>query len=1001
MPFKWLNTSGPPDRPIAKDMDNVSSKGRKSRRQSLSLLLKGLKPRKNREKDARHGVNGTNQDTASIPQPVASDLSPTKEAPAITTPSDDTMKRSDEKRPTSKTDIVATPEPEPQAVSHELNDTDIHTLFASAPQYTITLDGNAPEVSVGFPWQFDLTMRDTSDSRSIRHPAFSVSTLRTHLAAPSQHHDHQGHVSSFCISAKELPNMLRADGNEAGAVGFEFFTQLGNADFLYEGEDDAHEEEAQRNWRRFQQSPGKLGIRLFDRMIVYERLAELGEMYASCRHSNKKMSILDKQSPSELYALLYAQLLQPPRFDPDAQDPTGLKVQVESLSKILAIKGIWYDFSLVENRIRLGQFFWTVEEEQEEEQFDNSLPERDVLVLQITLAAELLVRLEAIAAASAEYVRKNLHLTKENVDRFKELQSRKLSWDLVLARRFLENIKVVCTQVPVSTPPTPKKSFFSSGNNQEDASENMETILCLLPRNLDQQLSGLLAFAQSIGWPDIDELESELNKKYRRPFKEMQKHSADQLMTPSIYKTPICSPSNKPSSQQTDYFNRPTSRRNSSSPGRRPSRPRTQKSRTHLTAQLSPSRPSTPDPYVTPGTAGASTVMSSIRSTANPLDTFTTPPSWVTPTYLTGLLLPGPTTSYFLLATLLENSPSALARVGESANLTAGFIYGGRSWWSTECVLGRVLAGLPGAKSCMGWVGTPVAPMDNHEGWIDVGGGAVGWRRDWVVIANEKGSDHTLNAYAGVRGLLGDRYEESNGKIQASADNFIIPSEPRHVKRAGLWFEGLKLVPSPTSTNPSSSSQGSPRSQASDPGSQCSGGTVSKELIPHLLFSSTSLSDDYGTQSVALRYDVYFISAWPCRPPRVVTVIKRAAADSAVADSAADKESHVEDLPSHPLHMSHRYTVVPAASVLGKSFALPRNEEEWEEKGVLVLDSRADATLELVARAWCAREGFDAVIGRGVGQDGGKDRGVDGTCLACCVREARIAGVRVVIRVSG
>ena len=55
---------------------------------------------------------------------------------------------------------------------------------------------------------------------------------------------------------------------------------------------------------------------------------------------------------------------------------------------------------------------------------------------------------------------------------------------------------------------------------------------------------------------------------------------------------------------------------------------------------------------------------------------------------------------------------------------------------------------------------------------------------------------------------------------------------------------------------------------------------------------------------------------------------------------------------------------------------------------VLVLDARGDSALEVLARSWCAKVGEHALVGR-----------VGRTCLACCVREARGLGVRVVVRV--
>lgn len=59
-----------------------------------------------------------------------------------------------------------------------------------------------------------------------------------------------------------------------------------------------------------------------------------------------------------------------------------------------------------------------------------------------------------------------------------------------------------------------------------------------------------------------------------------------------------------------------------------------------------------------------------------------------------------------------------------------------------------------------------------------------------------------------------------------------------------------------------------------------------------------------------------------------------------------------------------------------------------EEEEVAVLDCRGKSDLQLLARAWCAKVGENAVVGK-----------VGRTCLACCIREARGLGVRVVIRI--
>lgn len=104
----------------------------------------------------------------------------------------------------------------------------------------------------------------------------------------------------------------------------------------------------------------------------------------------------------------------------------------------------------------------------------------------------------------------------------------------------------------------------------------------------------------------------------------------------------------------------------------------------------------------------------------------------------------------------------------------------------------------------------------------------------------------------------------------------------------------------------------------------------------------------------------------------------------------ADEELDVTASPTpthavhvHPLHVSYRYKVIPATQVLTDEV---RKELDANDT-VLVLDARASSELQLLARAWCAEAGYHALIGR-----------ASRTCLACCIREARGLGLRVIIR---
>lgn len=72
------------------------------------------------------------------------------------------------------------------------------------------------------------------------------------------------------------------------------------------------------------------------------------------------------------------------------------------------------------------------------------------------------------------------------------------------------------------------------------------------------------------------------------------------------------------------------------------------------------------------------------------------------------------------MSTLLENDSDAVSRLGEEANLYGGFIYRSKSFWSSACIIGRVLAARKGASECMGWIHSDVVPRGPKEGWVDV-----------------------------------------------------------------------------------------------------------------------------------------------------------------------------------------------------------------------------------------------------------------------------------------
>ena len=99
------------------------------------------------------------------------------------------------------------------------------------------------------------------------------------------------------------------------------------------------------------------------------------------------------------------------------------------------------------------------------------------------------------------------------------------------------------------------------------------------------------------------------------------------------------------------------------------------------------------------------------------------PEGWLSNTYLSGLILPGEGLNHFLLSTLLENDSVAILSLGRDACLYGGFKYSNRSFWSKECIVGRVLAAGKGARECMGWISSPVTPKGlkhSEDAWVDI-----------------------------------------------------------------------------------------------------------------------------------------------------------------------------------------------------------------------------------------------------------------------------------------
>lgn len=881
-------------------------------------------------------------------------------------------------------------------------------LFSGAPRFSAKHGDGRFSPTVSYPWDSEVKHDDATDSKLPSEPSYMAATARSHNAQRQSIQDGQDEHRVHQVNAVETPSWMSAQGVEPGSTGFSHFVELPQTDNLltepHHDEDSEEFLEMARNRDCMQTNPERIGIRAADMDSVYNRLIEFQDLYEAFQQSPERITILNNQTPGDLYGHLFGTFLTPPGYAGADLDPVGLQVQILELLRVLSLKGIWYDFSLVEWRIRLGQVLYSDPEPVATGEQRLRWTERDILLLQISLSCELLLRLDAVAATNAGEVIDQAPANAQEIEAYVTLKTRKTDWDMILARRFLENILVIKGDDESALTPVPERrgllSMFSGGTPKEARSD-----IIFLPQHQTRQLSGLLHFAESIKWPTIDAILKTLAEKlgvFDQNTERMIQPASPSAWsfnptTPSvvsIYGTPLQTPRSV-THQLDDYFGRvqkPTVQRNNSRSLRMP----------------------------------LSSTLLSLVDTSRPA--VVNIGGWLSRSFLTGLILPGEAICHFLMSTILENDQSAIAALGDSADLYGGFVYNNKSWWSKSSIIGRVLACTEGAQECMGWIHVDILPVGAQEGWKSIHSEQVPMRSRSTVAE--------------------DMVTTDSSALPASTDasikltDLVMPQDLEDATRTPLRFLQWDMTPLNTDLIDSDEDSGQP-----------AGTDV---YIPSVTFQIGSSAKDHV---LTLTHEVQFVSSWPCYAPAATSaasprhVAKRSLAGTLSHSSSKrsvstklsrsnshgfepllshppeaadlgpqrshvvemeDKQAHQTNLAVpvvvHPLHVSYRHTVMAVSQVLDPDFALPftvsadnvptcssstllKDGHEGclghdDHKTVLVLDARGPSDHHLLARAWCAERGFHAVIGR-----------VERTCMACCVREARGLGINIVIRV--
>lgn len=564
-----------------------------------------------------------------------------------------------------------------------LTESEIEKLFSGAPQYFARSEGHcagAPNPSVAFPFDEELEIRDLTDHVQIEDKAWSACTAWPHLTRDlnrdvTEKQKAQKHRKAhFFIRCRERPNMLSMSGLEKGTMGYQAALEISVGDVLEE-EQFGFESVGKKNQvivEARERMCSTLGaLRRLPETEILDRLKRNGELY--------RENDLRKRTSVQTYQDLFHTFLRPINTVVDKRDHYSLTNQINALLKCLGTSNVWFDFTHVEWRIRLGQILWGEEDGDDLEDATHihdatsakdRAEEKYWLLMQILVSTELLIRLDAVTEGEEYGVEA---FRPVDVVHFERAATRPVKWSLHLARSWLDNIdleKVEGTPTNELQPPLPATSWLSSlvskvsfRHREQEAPPAQTYTYTIKGRHGQRQVDGLTHFAKKLRWPGIDTYEARIVCNMRNSAKEKA--------------APAGTSQVKKHAKRLSWFGQWD---------------------------------------VSSGSNKYDQVQTQRRKLAAALHTS----GWLSKSFVFGLMLPGEGMYHYLMATLLENDSEAMNTLGPYANLCGGFVYGGKSFWSTSCIVGRVIAAGKGSAECMGWVSSDILPVGLGDGWVNI-----------------------------------------------------------------------------------------------------------------------------------------------------------------------------------------------------------------------------------------------------------------------------------------
>ncbi|KAH0541877.1 hypothetical protein FGG08_003682 [Glutinoglossum americanum] len=312
--------------------------------------------------------------------------------------------------------------------------------------------------------------------------------------------------------------------------------------------------------------------------------------------------------------------------------------------------------------------------------------------------------------------------------------------------------------------------------------------------------------------------------------------------------------------------------------------------------------------------------------------------------WFTGVVLPGKTMPWILMNTLIDcdrDTGKALSSLSHMQPNT-GFQYRANTYWSWECIVGKVLGAASGVNQIAGWIGPCRFTPD--------------LKRIEVVRVNQKPGRLRLSP-KDVANMC-ERSDPIGPEDSAYPirDYELVTPDTEDISDA-IRMEKLNFTPI-------SRHRGEGRGQ---------------DIGPVTFDAAITFAIAGRSWPLRLTYDVMFVTAYPCHEGPHVLFCEYA--------YRAVKIEDVVDIRNWGY-----------SEIIGGSSVSDDELEDTQKvtlyrntvKEVLVIEALGVADNEVFARAWCSHWGVSAITAN-----------INKTCMACSIREAYAGCLNVVILTDG